>query len=192
METLPYNPENLIIANVEVDDTEPTLKTKAANGKWTVISRNYQYFSVTFTYKALTTDAVKKASAFLSRNSTKPFRMSVPGWNAPAAPLAGTPTISGNYVAGSSTVRVEGFTGKITEGDCFTLANDNKVYMALNDLTAAGDLLIKPTLRQPVTTSTPMNFNPLMTVRLVDDQISYKTEGVKNIRTYEIEVREDL
>ncbi|MCX4071915.1 hypothetical protein [Aeromonas caviae] len=192
MDLMPYLPNRLFISNPDVKVSIPTLSTESANGKRTVVKRNYSQFEITFTWAALDEVAVKTASAFLMKNSATAFQVQVPGENKPAADIAGSPIAQGNYNAGAATIRVEGFTGTITAGDRFTIANDTKVYTALNSLTAAGDLLIEPTLRRPIATSAPLNFNPVFTVLLVASEVSYKPTQSTKARLYEIEVKEVL
>lgn len=192
MDQLPYIPNRLFISNPDVKVVISTLSTESANGKRTVVKRNYSQFEISFTYAALDKEAVRVAQAFFMKNSATPFLMQVPGETKPVADIQGTPVIQGNYAAGASTIRVEGFTGTITAGDKFNIANDSKVYTALNTLTGAGNLLIEPTLRKPIASSAPMNFNPLFTVMFDVSEVTYKTTQSTSARLYEIEVREVL
>ncbi|MFM5339411.1 hypothetical protein ACEUA8_01495 [Aeromonas veronii] len=193
IETFNTTDYKVIISNIALDSVSPVLSTQAANGKERVISRNLQYYKGELTITCADLDAVRYVSAFFERNDrSKSFYISLPGYNEPTKRITSTPTISGSYAAGAATVKVSGFTGTITAGDYFTIANDTKVYMALNDAAALDFLNIKPTLRLPITTSAPINVYPKMLVRLVSDTVIYKTQGVTFTRQYDIEFREEL
>lgn len=108
----------------------------------------------------------------------------------------GTPTVTGDYAAGVTSIKANGGGGSLLSGDFIKFSNHDKVYMIVQDvnqdLASEDDFEIFPALNTAIDNTTTIQYNNVpFKVHLESDRTAFKTS---TDGTYKIEfnVGEDI
>jgi len=182
-----FLPTNLIVSNVQVKHYTPTFYNESINLKGTSKDRLLHRIEGSFDVNVVGTAAQKSLESFLLkvRGRFKPFYFDL-GARFTSETVTSTVTVSGAYTAGDTLITLGAFTGSVSDGDLFTVANDNKVYMAMETESSGGILEIFPPLMKNIPDATVLDFtNVNVYARLDEDvqSISYEEAGLIHMMT---------
>ncbi|MFM2580644.1 hypothetical protein [Vibrio fortis] len=182
---------DLIVSNLSFKSTKPNIKTTSHNEKVNALGRNVQYYSGTITLFARNKKAKRKLEAFLEdlNGQAEIFELHIPDMDNSLEQITGTPSLVTDYAGGVETIVLDSFTGEISTGDYFKLANDLKVYRALNDAKAGQQLRISPSLRKAHRARNIALFSDFnLVVRLEED--NFKMEAQKgNVEVMKVKLK---
>lgn len=166
---------NIVLSGIKMTLNQPVIKSESANLRTHTMKRPVSRYEGSIEFHATGAEAVAKMRGFINEHgSHTPFMIAIPGYDRPALPLKANPVITGSYTLGSTQLTFQYMSPKdrLTVGDVFTLPNDTKVYTIadINDTV----LTINPPLRRPITSTAPMNTNPLFKILLRDSTLEIK------------------
>jgi hypothetical protein len=108
----------------------------------------------------------------------------------------GTPTVTGDYAAGVTSIKANGGGGSLLSGDFIKFSNHDKVYMIVQDvnqdLASEDDFEIFPALNTAIDNTTTIQYNNVpFKVHLESDRTAFKT-GTDGTYKIEFNVGEDI
>lgn len=185
-------PSNLLVSNVEISHYTPNYYNEGMSLISSSLDRGIHRLTGSFDVHITSQTDQMAFEAFLMkiRGRLNPFYINLGGrFN---TPITGV-TLSGIHGINVSTLDLGIFSGTIQAGSMFTLVNDDKVYMALDDRTGTGSVDIYPSLRLAQADAAALNFgNVKILVRLNEDAqfIQYSEAGLIHMIT--VNFKEDL
>ncbi len=155
-------PSNLIISNVTLSHNTPTYYSESLDFKSKSVDRGIHRLEGTIDVTTNNNAEKRALEAFMLkvRGRANPFYIDLPDrFKSNTVISANISTnVAGN--PGDNTIAVGAFIGNISAGDMFTILNDNKTYVVLDDkLPGAGLINIYPPLRKGFVSGTPLDFN---------------------------------
>jgi hypothetical protein len=182
---------NLIISNLKIKHSTPVFYNESINLSGGGLDRGLHQILGSFDIHINTSHNQKIYESFLikTRGRLNPFYLQLGGRFASEAVGVLTKT---SHTVGSTEINIDSFAGTIHDGDMFTIANDDKIYLVMDELINSGLLTFFPALRKPIPIGAVLNFNPKMLVRLQDDtqSIDYGQGGI--IHTTTLKFKEAL
>lgn len=176
-------------SSVVMTSNTPTLVGESLSLKRHKRSLGAHRWEFEFTTPPLNLDQQRDFFAFLGslRGQLRPFDFihpiySMPRGNVPQSGLE----VAGDTVAGSTTVRIKGFTPEdriaVRAGDLFRFSNHNKVYAATVDEVADENGIVELDIQQPLvkdlSTDDPVTgYEVPFTLSLTDDTVSVDMDG---------------
>ena len=108
----------------------------------------------------------------------------------------GTPTVTGDYAAGVTSIRAQGGGGSLLSGDFIKFSNHDKIYMIVQDvnqdLSSEDYFEIFPALNTAIDNTTTIQYNNVpFKVHLESDRTAFKT-GTDGTYKIEFSVGEDI
>lgn len=176
-------PSDLIISDVKIDHFTPQFVTQSLNLKRRSKDRDLHQLRGTFNIKIVGERQQRQFESWLGKMKGRlnQFEINLGGRFAVPRSRLQEPRTSTLANVGSNEIILSAFTGQIWEGDFLKLPNDNKVYMALNDVTGSGTLNIMPSLRQSQQPNTQLTMNEVTIIAMLDDDnqsITYSEGGI--------------
>lgn len=190
-----YFPSDLIISNMSINHNTPNFYNESINMVGSSQDRGIHRLEGSFDVSIISERHQKAFEGFLLkvRGKLKPFYLTLARGRFTSSEVLSTPTLNGSHGIGENILSLKAFSGNIRSGDMFTILNEDKVYIALDDRTGAGDVEIYPPIRKTFVDSTPLNFiNFKILMRLSSDiqSIDYEESGL--IHTATINFQEAL
>lgn len=108
----------------------------------------------------------------------------------------GTPTVTGEFAAGVTSIRAQGGGGSLLSGDFIKFSNHDKVYMLVEDvnqdLSSEDYFEIFPALNTAIDSTTTIQYNNVpFKVHLESDRTAFKT-GIDGTYKIDFNVGEDI
>ena len=156
-----------------------------------------QRFEFSASYPPLTRGEFAPVQAFImaQRGMAESFSIVLPQISEKSGDASGNVVVDGVTSVGETTVSVQGATGTFKAGDMIKFADHSKVYMILNDVTAASglaDINIMPPLRASLADGEAVTIDDVpFLVRLSQDVQEYSL-GLASIVEYEVDMIEAL
>jgi hypothetical protein len=182
-------PSNLIVSDIILAHNTPSYYTESLNLGSKSIDRGIHRVEGTFTVTTDTNANKRALEAFLLRvrGRTNPFFLDLPDRFKSATVLSTFIEVDAAGTSGDNTISVGPFSGSIAAGDMFNILNDDKTYIALNDLTGAGTIDIFPPVRRSFVDNSQLDFlTTKMLVRFREDiqSVSYTFGGLIHTSTF--------
>lgn len=177
-------PTDIIVSNVEVTQSTPQFVTTSLNNKRRTKNRGLHQFKGTFDITITGDREQRRFEGWLAKMGGRlnQFNLILGGRFTVNSTRLRNVTLSTDAGVGSTTLNVSSFIGDLWEGDFFKLPNDNKVYVALNDLSSVGGVLnVQPPLRLQQTAGAPMEFENLSVLAMLDSDeqpVTYAEGGI--------------
>lgn len=175
-------PQGIIKTSLEVTQSTPQFKTTSLNKKRRSKDRGIHQLKGKIDFKLTGEREQRRFEAWLlkMRGTLNQFNLVLGNrFSAPTNRLNNV-RLDSDAGIGAITLNIGGFTGELWEGDYFTMPNDTKVYMALNDLSSSGGTLnIYPALRVAQLTNTRLTTYdvPIRAMLKTDEQLIVYNEA---------------
>lgn len=188
--TYPTFPSGLIITNVVTKHFTPNFASTSLNKKTTARSRGIHRLEGSFDVYIQDERDQRRFEAFLLQvqGRLSPFYMRFGGARFSATDVNGTPSLAVATSIADTTISLKTLTGTIRAGDFFSLPNDDKVYMFMEDRTSPNltGIPVFPAIRtaQPIDTVVTVEDVPVL-ARLQEDiqTITYGNGGLIHTAT---------
>lgn len=192
MKKLPLS-SRIILSDFDLKSSAPVYRNTTNTGRTSIKSQQYQLYSGSIELCCFGYQSTKELTAFFQslKGGVEPIALVLPNFKT-VNPISGAPVLSVPYIANTSTVVINNFTGELSAGDYFNIQNDAKLYMILTNGSAGDVFEISPSLRTNQPSGARLSFTPQLKVRLEDDDFDVKPN--KSIQSLKIEVKftEDL
>lgn len=188
-------PSDIIISNVQLKHNTPVFYNESISLVGSSKDRGMHRIEGSFDVTMYTEASKRSFEAFLlkARGRLNTFKLPISTGRFVSSTVQSNPTLDGVHNIGSTSLILNAFSGSISAGDLFNVINDNKSYMALDDLTSFGTIEIYPPLRKLSPDNAQLNFvDPYVLIRLESDiqMIDYTESG--NIHVCTLNFKEAL
>ena len=165
-------PTSPVPSNITISSLNPTYVSVTHSLKRQVRTRGGQRWSLSATFPPLTRTDFAPLWAFVQKQKGQfgTFSFTPPIYGNSSGTATGTLLVnnSAGYIAGSSTITVDGLTGTLKAGDFIKFAGHDKVYTVVADGNTS--LIIEPVLQKPVVNNEAITYNGVaFTVAFQDD-----------------------
>lgn len=177
----PSFPSGLIISNVIVKHYTPNFAATSLNKRTTARSRGIHRLEGSFDVYIQDERDQRKFEAFLAQvqGRLSPFYMRFGGARFTALGINGVPALNSATNVGDTTISLKTMTGNVYAGDFFTLLNDDKVYMFMEDRDSASlaDIPVFPALRSAQVVDTVVTTTDVPVLMRMTEDIQTITYG---------------
>lgn len=179
--------------SISITSLNPTFTSVTHSLKRQVRTRGGQRWQIDATFPPLTRSDFAPIWAFAQKQKGQfgTFSFTPPIYSNSSGTASGTLLVNNGagYVAGSSTIAVDGLTGSLKAGDFIKFANHDKVYSVVAD--GSTSLIIEPALQVAVANNVAVTYNGVdFTVAFSSDSqnMSVGANGFVNYNIKLIEV----
>ena len=186
-------PTSPVCNSISITSLNPTYTSVTHSLKRQVRTRGGQRWSIDATFPPLTRTAFAPVWAFAQKQKGQfgTFSFTPPIYSNSSGTATGTLLVnnSAGYIAGTTTITVDGLTGTLKAGDFIKFAGHDKVYTIVSDATTS--LTIEPVLQLAVANNEVVTYNavPFKVAFATDSQnMSVGVNGFVNYSMKLIEV----
>ena len=177
---------------ISITSLNPTYTSVTHSLKRQVRTRGGQRWSIDATFPPLTRTDFAPIWAFAQKQKGQfgKFTFTPPIYSNTSGTATGTLRVnnSAGYIAGTTTITVDGLTGTLKAGDFIKFAGHDKVYTIVADATTS--LTIEPVLQLPVVNNEVVTYNAVpFTVSFTSDTQSM-TVGANGFVNYDMKLIE--
>ena len=177
---------------ISITSLNPTYTSVTHSLKRQVRTRGGQRWSIDATFPPLTRADFAPVWAFAQKQKGQfgTFTFTPPVYSNSSGTATGTLRVnnSAGYIAGSSTITVDGLTGTLKAGDFIKFASHDKVYTVVAD--GVTSLIIEPVLQKPIANNEVITYNAVpFTVAFSSDSQNI-TVGANGFVNYQIKLIE--
>jgi len=178
--------------SISITSLNPTYTSVTHSLKRQVRTRGGQRWSIDATFPPLTRTDFAPIWAFAQKQKGQfgVFTFTPPIYSNSSGTASGTLRVnnSAGYIAGTTTITVDGLTGTLKAGDFIKFAGHDKVYTIVADATTS--LTIEPVLQKPVVNNEVVTFNGVpFTVSFSTDNQNLSV-GITQLINYRIKLIE--
>ena len=154
-------PTSPVPNSISITSLNPTYTSVTHSLKRQVRTRGGQRWSIDATFPPLTRTAFAPVWAFAQKQKGQfgTFTFVPPIYSNTSGTATGTLSVneSAGYIAGTTTITVDGLTGTLKAGDFIKFAGHDKVYTIVADATTS--LIIEPVLQLPIVDDEVVTYN---------------------------------
>ena len=195
-------PTSPVAKGAKVGSAQNTIVTVTTSGRVQTRQIDGQKFTITLDYAPMTRSNFAPIKAFIMKQRSKlnTFTIIPPIISNAQGVASGTIRVDGAISSGATTCTIDGMATSTNDilkaGDYFRFTNQDKVYMAVEDLdsdgTGEGTLTFEPPLRSDVANDVALIYDNVdFTVRLTNDIQEYSIV-TNDLYKYQIDLIENL
>tara|TARA_B110000285_G_scaffold217052_1_gene264984 strand:- start:8985 stop:9557 length:573 start_codon:yes stop_codon:yes gene_type:complete len=185
-------PTTPVPSNISITSLNPTYTSVTHSLKRQVRTRGGQRWSIDASFPPLNRTDFAPVWAFAQKQKGQfgKFTFIPPIYSSTSGTATGTLLVNNTagYIAGSSTITVDGLTGILKAGDFIKFSGHDKVYSVVAD--GSTSLIIEPALQLPVVNNEAITYNSVpFTVAFTSDTQNMSV-GVNGFVNYSIKLIE--